>query len=191
MALRVCPARDRELEGLLRTGQLVTQSLRLERVLGEVITQAKSILSEMDIITLYYRDRATGKIKVGGHEGVSYQELLDAEQSEESVVGRVMKLTTPLLAYDVEREPLLKSRFMESSGRLGLCRATHRFRSNYRRDVCQLSPTPQLSGARSQPAQYLCQLRGHCYSSCTAIRVDRETAKAIGCLERSEQGHGI
>ena len=55
-------------EGLLRTGQLVTQSLRLERVLGEVITQAKSILSEMDIITLYYRDRATGKIKLGGHE---------------------------------------------------------------------------------------------------------------------------
>lgn len=100
------------LESLLRIGQMVTQSLDLGQVLGNVVRQAHDLLPSVDIITLYYRDEADGHIKLGGHDGVVHSELLKEEEGDASVVARVMKLVEPLIARDAANELILAGRFV-------------------------------------------------------------------------------
>ena len=99
---------------MLRAGQLVTQSLQLEKVLGTVVSWAKALLPEMDIITLYYYDEMTRRYKLGGQEGVRRQEFLDADEGDDSVVARVMRMKMPLIVPDTDRDPRITSRFVSA-----------------------------------------------------------------------------
>jgi GAF domain-containing protein len=85
----------------------------LNRVLESVAKQARWALPSVDAITLYYVDRETNALQLGGSDGINDPGRIESGADiAESVVARVLQLDEPRFASHVRSDALLDGTFV-------------------------------------------------------------------------------
>lgn len=100
--------------GILRALIGIDSESALEDALQAVVRQANSFLPRVDTITLYYVDKRTNDLRLGGAEGLWYPELVaHRPPAAKSAVRRALQLDEPLFAEDAVLDHAVKGEFVE------------------------------------------------------------------------------
>lgn len=100
------------LDELLAVSQQLTQDVDLESALLNLIRQAMGALATVDVITIYYEDKRSGRLMFGNVSGAQEQASV-GEYFDEAppIVNQIWESNATVVAQNIEEMPQLKQAF--------------------------------------------------------------------------------
>ncbi len=157
------------LSRLLEIGPMVFQPLRLKDTLAAIVAQAQAALPEVDILTLYHKDEAEGRIRLAGEYGVRGHKLADTRSQEDNVVARMLAEKQVIIAPDVTREPRLMGRFVQ------------------REEVVSAMAVPLSAGEQTLGAMFVNYRRRHIFHEREIHLINLFATYAAAAIDKARQ----
>ncbi len=104
------------LHDVLKAIRAVTTSIRLPQILETVRDAARDITPGVAVWTIWYREPESKRIRLGPYFGVLREDRMLTEETEDSVVTRVMNTSEPIWARSAAEDALLRGRFVAEEG---------------------------------------------------------------------------